>query len=146
MAVTQLPTHGVVTGQPVDEAKAGRAWELRRRMTRAERILWKALRTDRLGGLHFRRQQVIDGFIVDFYCHAAGLIVEVDGPVHVEQTGYDSERDEILSARGLYVLRVTNEQVHQNLPAVLSSLGALATNRMANAKRPSSRPTVEQAP
>jgi len=74
------------------------------------------------------------------------LIVEVDGPVHVEQTGYDSERDEILSARGLYVLRVTNEQVHQNLPAVLSSIGALATNRMANAKRPSSRPTVEQAP
>jgi len=146
MSITQLPTHGIVTGQVVDDAKAGRAWELRRHMTREERILWKALRTNRLGGLHFRRQQVIDGFIVDFYCHAAALVVEVYGPVHVEQAGYDSERDQILSARGLHVLRVTDQAVQQDLPAVLSLIAALAANRMANGKPLGSPPTAEADP
>ncbi len=115
-------------------------------MTREERILWKALRTNRLGGLHFRRQQVIDGFIVDFYCHAAALVVEVYGPVHVEQAGYDSERDQILSARGLHVLRVTDQAVQQDLPSVLSSIAALAATRMADGKPLGSPSTAEAAP
>ncbi len=50
-------------------------------MTPAEKILWEELRANKLG-VHFRRQQVIQGFIVDFYCHQAGLVVEVDGDVH----------------------------------------------------------------
>lgn len=80
-------------------------------MTEAERRLWSALRANKLGGLHFRRQQVIDGFIVDFYCHSAELVVEVDGPIHEQQEDYDTERDAILAARGLQVIRVSNEQV-----------------------------------
>ena len=80
------PVPNIVIGQPVDDAKVERANELRREMTAAERRLWNCLRANRLAGLHFRRQQVIDGFIVDFYCHASALIVEVDGPVHEEQT------------------------------------------------------------
>ena len=72
----------VVIGQKVDKEKIQRAKEFRRRMTAEEKILWRHLRTNRLQGLHFRRQQVFDGFIVDFYCHQSGLVVEVDGAVH----------------------------------------------------------------
>jgi very-short-patch-repair endonuclease len=50
-------------------------------MTPAERILWQELRGNKLGA-HFRRQQIIAGFIVDFYCHKVALVIEVDGDVH----------------------------------------------------------------
>ena len=72
---------GIVTGQRVTKEKLQRAKELRREMTPAENLLWKEVRANKLG-VHFRRQQVIQGFIVDFYCHRAGLVVEVDGDVH----------------------------------------------------------------
>jgi len=84
-------------------------------MTEAEQILWQRLRANRLSGWHFRRQQVIGGFIVDFYCHAASLAVEVDGPVHAMQTGYDVERDRVLTAYGLRVLRLKNRDVLDNI-------------------------------
>ena len=58
-------------------------------MTPAEKILWNELRANKLG-VHFRRQQVIAGFIVDFYCHKAGLVVEVDGDIHDLQKEEDA--------------------------------------------------------
>ena len=119
-----MPVRNIVIGQNVDRAKVQRAKELRRQMTGEERILWQQLRTNRLEGFHFRRQQVIDGFIVDFYCHAAGLVVEVDGGVHEGQAEYDEERDRLLSARGLRVLRVENREVRENLPDVLARIVA----------------------
>jgi very-short-patch-repair endonuclease len=88
-------------------------------MTPAERRLWNGLRANRLGGLQFRRQQVIDGFIVDFYCHAAAVVVEVDGAVHEDRAEYDVERDRIMCARGLRVVRFTNDQVERSLADVL---------------------------
>ena len=118
---------GIITGQKVTEAKAQRAWEFRRHPTDAQRILWQSLRAGRLSGFHFRRQQVIDGFIVDFYCHAAGLVVEVDGPDHQDRADYDAERDRVLAARGLRILRVTNDEVRRNLPAVLTRITTEAT-------------------
>jgi very-short-patch-repair endonuclease len=69
-----------------------------------------------------------EGFVVDFYCHAAGLIVEVDGSVHEELADYDIERDRILSARGLYILRVTNEEVSKALPIVLARIAQVTAN------------------
>ncbi|MDY7041421.1 MAG: DUF559 domain-containing protein [Chloroflexota bacterium] len=117
-----MPARHIVIGQKVDRAKVQRAKELRRRMTEEERILWQHLRANRLHGFHFRRQQIIDGFIVDFYCHAAGLVVEVDGEIHQQQTEYDAERDQILSARGLRILRVTNEDIRCGLPDVLACI------------------------
>lgn len=87
-----------------------------------EGVLRKRLRANRLRGFQFRRQQVIDGFIVDFYCHAAGLVVEVDGEVHQGQAEYDTERDRVLAARGLNILRVRNEDVQQNLVDVLDRI------------------------
>ena len=91
-------------------------------MTPEEGILWQHLRTNRLGGWHFRRQQVIDGFIVDFYCHKAGLVVELDGSIHDGQTEYDVDRDQALESRGLRVLRIKNEDVHQDMELVLARI------------------------
>jgi len=91
-------------------------------MTPAEKKLWAALRRNQLDGLHFRRQQIIEGFIVDFYCHAVGLIIEVDGPIHNQQVEYDAERERILNNRGLRILRVKNEEVMTNLKNVLQRI------------------------
>ncbi len=121
----QLPTpeqeltNNIVIGQKVTPVKVQRAKELRHQMTQEEKILWQYLRANRLNGLHFRRQQIIDGFIADFYCHAARLVIEVDGEIHQQQTEYDTERDQVLSARRLRLLRIKNEQVRQNLDRVL---------------------------
>ena len=117
-----MPAQNIVIGQHVDPVKVERAKELRRNMTEAEAILWQQLRGNRLNGLHFRRQQVIDGFIVDFYCHAAGLVVEVDGGIHAGQADCDVERDCVLAERGLRVLRVTNEDVRNDLSGVLGRI------------------------
>ncbi|TAK31051.1 MAG: DUF559 domain-containing protein [Chloroflexota bacterium] len=119
----------IVVGQRVDDAHRQRARELRREMTREEALLWQQLRGNRLGGLHFRRQQVIDGFIVDFYCHAAGLVVEIDGPIHQNQQEYDRERDAILAARGLRLLRIPNEEVASDLAGVVKRIEEAAGGR-----------------
>ncbi len=88
----------IITGQKPAE-KLPLAQQMRRQPTGAEAKLWCFLRAGRLKGLHFRRQQVIDGFIADFYCHSAGLVIELDGAVHQAQLEYDTERDRILRER-----------------------------------------------
>jgi very-short-patch-repair endonuclease len=113
---------------PKAAIKRDRAKTLRRVMTPAEIWLWEALRNNRCGGLHFRRQQIIDGFIADFYCHAVGLIVEVDGSVHQQQEDYDLMRDRIISARGLRIVRFPNHRVLKDLPYVLAEIQLTAKN------------------
>jgi very-short-patch-repair endonuclease len=124
-----MPPHNVVIGQKVDPVKVERAKELRRQMTPDARTLWEHLRRTQLAGYHFRREQVLYGFIVDFYCHTAALVVEVDGGIHEEQKDYDVERDRILTERGFCVLRVTNEQVQGNLDTVLDQIRAVCNER-----------------
>lgn len=82
-------------------------------------------------GRHFRRQQVIDGFIVDVYCHAARLVIEVDGIVHDQQGAYDAVRDQMLAACALRILRVTNDDVRYQLKAALEriALACATANR-----------------
>ena len=121
-----MSARNVVIGQKVDPAKVQRAKELRRQMTAAERILWQHLCGNRLHGLHFRRQQVIDGFIVDFYCHKVRLVVEVDGEIHQKRMAYDAECDRILAASGLRILRIKNEEVRCNLSGILDRIAAYA--------------------
>ena len=113
---------GIVTGQRVSAKKVERSRELRREMTNAERLLWERLRGGRLNGLKFRRQQIIAGFIADFYCHAAGLVVEVDGAVHRGQAEYDARREQVLMTHGLQVLRVPNDQVEHDIEGVLKRI------------------------
>jgi very-short-patch-repair endonuclease len=114
----------IIVGQKVDDVKVQRAKELRRELTDEEKLLWQYLRKNRLGGFHFRRQQVIQGFIVDFYCHKAGLVVELDGGVHEDQIEYDQERDKVLEGRDLRILRVRNEEIQNNLQEVLARIEA----------------------
>jgi very-short-patch-repair endonuclease len=115
----------IVRGQRVSAAKVNRARELRQTMTAAEAMLWERLRANRLAGFHIRRQQVIDGFIVDFYCHAAQLVIELDGPVHKDQREYDAARDEVLARRGLQVVRFSNEAIERNLDDVIEKIKTL---------------------
>jgi very-short-patch-repair endonuclease len=114
-----MPLKNIITGQRVNPEKLRKAKEMRQNMTPAERKLWQRLRAGRLEGFHFRRQQIIDGYITDFYCHAAGIVVEVDGDIHLEQQEYDRERDQHLSAKGLRVLRFYNTHVNKDIEAVL---------------------------
>ncbi len=89
--------------------------------TEAENKLWQELRGQKLDGLKFRRQHAISGFIVDFVCLSAKLIVEVDGEVHqeTEQAEYDAGRTHELQALGYNLLRISNDQVMHALPQVL---------------------------
>jgi very-short-patch-repair endonuclease len=91
-------------------------------MTEAEQVLWTALRGRRMGGLRFRRQHPVGRFVLDFYCAAAKLCVEVDGGIHDEQTERDEERSAVLAAGGYRVLRVRNEEVLAALPSVLARI------------------------
>jgi len=96
-----MKKENIITGQKVQPVKQQRARELRRTMTPAERRLWSYLRANRLQGWHFRRQQIIDGFIVDFYCHQAGLVIEVDGPIHEGQKLEDEKRTQVFADRSV---------------------------------------------
>jgi very-short-patch-repair endonuclease len=93
-------------------------------MTPAEELLWTQLRNRRLAGLKFRRQHPIGRFIVDFYCHAHRLVVEIDGPVHRLQKERDVARADYLLQRGYQVVRFTNEHVLQDVQGVLQSIQA----------------------
>jgi very-short-patch-repair endonuclease len=88
-----------------------RARAMRRHPTESERALWYLVRDKRLGGFKFRRQHPMGDVIVDFACLRAGVIVEVDGPVHEESVQADRRKDEWLSQQGFSVLRFTDQDV-----------------------------------
>jgi very-short-patch-repair endonuclease len=87
-------------------------------MTPAERLFWRACRNHRISGLHFRRQQIIDGFIADFYCDKLKLVVEIDGGIHEKQKDYDKERDRIIQTHGIQVVRFSNLDIIRHMDAV----------------------------
>lgn len=116
-----MPLKNIVTEQKVSKEKLQRAKELRREMTPAEKVLWEELRTNKLG-VHFRRQQVIAGFIVDFYCHKAALVVEVDGDIHDLQHEGDALREKALRELGLKIIRFKNDEVLNNLCTVVGKI------------------------
>lgn len=107
----------VTRNQFVTREKLALAKELRKRMTPEEKTLWDALRNDALS-LHFRRQQVIAGYIVDFYCASAKLAVEIDGGSHLDRAEHDALRDRVLAEMGIKTLRISNRAVHENLKDV----------------------------
>ena len=117
-----MPVKNIVRGQSVSYEMHERAKKLRREITPAEKILWKELRTNKLNGLHFRRQQIIHGYFADFYCHQHELIVELDGGIHELQKEYDTEREEYLMATGFRIIRFTNEEINENLKGVLQKI------------------------
>lgn len=112
----------IVRKQRVSDKKVNMAKELRGNMTPEEAVLWERLRRNGLQGIHFRRQQVIQGYIVDFYCHKAGLIVEIDGKIHDFRQAEDRKREQVLIDKGLRIIRIKNEEVNENIEAVLDKI------------------------
>lgn len=108
------------------EAMTSRARKLRELPTDAEQILWKALRRNQLHGASFRRQHPVGPYVLDFYCSAARLAVEVDGGQHASGMvkKRDERRDRWLSAKNIRMLRFWNNDVLSNLEGVLQTISA----------------------
>jgi very-short-patch-repair endonuclease len=99
---------------------------LRKNSTDAERILWSELRGHRLNGSRFRRQVPIAGYIADFVCHDANLVIELDGGQHFadEAEKSDASRTVAIESRGFRVLRFSNHDVTTNRAGVLETIAA----------------------
>jgi len=109
---------------PVPPALLQAARDLRQHMTDAEQRLWQCLRGKQLDGFRFRKQHPIARFVLDFYCPAVKLAIEIDGGQHNTAPGRasDEERTRFLKARGIRVLRFWNHEVLQDLPGVLERI------------------------
>jgi very-short-patch-repair endonuclease len=103
-----------------------RARHLRKDSTPPEELLWLALRNGQIAGLKFRRQHPIGPYVVDYYCHSAKLVVEVDGMSHIDRLKKDNERIQYFEEQGLKVLRVTNQDVMSDLDAVARGIAKAA--------------------
>jgi very-short-patch-repair endonuclease len=122
--------HNMHSMRGIADGKYREARRLRREMTDSERLLWARLRRNQINGLHFRRQHVISGFIVDFYCIKAKLAVEVDGGIHNLQSQQDTIRDDILNSHGIRVLRVTNDRVVSSINDVILEISKICNQRV----------------
>jgi len=100
------------------------AKQLRRQQTDAEQLLWQVLRRRNFMGFKFRRQHPLGGYILDFYCHAAQLAIELDGGGHNSdaQKQYDEERTKVISGAGIKVARFWNHDVLNSLDVVLEEI------------------------
>jgi len=72
------------------------------------------LRNRKYRNLKFRRQHVIDGFVVDFYCHELSLVIEIDGKIHDKQKDYDKLRQSLIETKGFRFIRITNKQLRDD--------------------------------
>lgn len=99
-----------------------RAKELRKNATKEENHLWYDFL--RHYPVRFQRQKTIDGFIVDFYCHAAKLVIEIDGSQHYTQQGvaYDQERTAVLERYGVKVIRFSNDDINRQFRYVCDAI------------------------
>ena len=102
------------------------ARKLRTNLTPAEALLWSALRNKNLEGLRFRCQHPVGNFILDFYCPACKLVIEVDGEIHNHQIDYDEARTAKLAEYGYTVIRFNNEEIINDLPKVLTKIRLVA--------------------
>ena len=100
------------------------AREMRHQPTDAERALWQLLRDRRLGGFKFRRQTPVHEYVLDFYCEAASLAVELDGEQHaeLEAAAYDTRRAERLAELRIRVMRFANHEVLADPHAVAATI------------------------
>ncbi len=108
-----------------DNAKA-----LRKNMTKEEKHLWYDFLREH--PMKFYRQKVIDNFIADFYCNKARLVIELDGSQHYEEEGLlkDKIRTEIISQRGLLVVRIPNNEIWKNFEGVCEYINLCVEEQM----------------
>ncbi len=95
---------------------------LRINQTTVESRLWRHLRSRRLQGWKFRRQHILQGYIVDFVCLERKLVIELDGGQHADQEAYDTHRTRVLEKDGFKVIRCWNNDVLNNLERVLETI------------------------
>ncbi|WP_026714578.1 endonuclease domain-containing protein [Flavobacterium daejeonense] len=100
------------------------AKKLRENQTEAEEKLWLAVKDNQIEGYKFRRQHPLSIYVVDFYCHALKLVIEIDGGYHLdeEQQILDKKRTADIEFQGLKVIRFTNEEILLNLPNVVEKI------------------------
>ncbi|RZJ38751.1 MAG: endonuclease domain-containing protein [Brevundimonas sp.] len=117
-----------------EDATYAFAKRLRRPLTPPEARLWTHVRAHRLQGHKFRRQHPVGPYILDFYCAAARLAVEVDGRVHEhpDQITNDQRRTRWLASRGIRVMRIAAHDVRDELDGVLGFIVRVVRERMAD--------------
>jgi very-short-patch-repair endonuclease len=98
--------------------------------------LWRFLRGRQLDGFRFRRQVPIAGFIADFACPEARLIIEIDGGQHAEQVAYDESRSEVLRAQGYSIARYWNNDVLTRTDDVLADIQRRLTEQERTPSQP----------
>ncbi len=105
------------------EGTVDRARQLRQQMSLPEALLWRELKP-RPMGLKFRNQHPLGNFVVDFYCHAARVAVEIDGAAHDmgDQPEFDLQRDASLTASGIRMIRIPAKSVLLDPAAVAESI------------------------
>ena len=115
---------------PYNKSMIPRAKEMRSVMTKHEALLW--YRFLRQYPLRFPRQKTIGSYIVDFYCHEARLVIELDGSQHYNQQArvYDEERTRFLQAAGLYVIRFPNAAIDRDFEGVCMIIDRTAKERV----------------
>ena len=125
LAVTDRPTARELMSPHVIGAawpdKVAFAREQRAQPTRAEKLLWQAIRGGAMG-VRFRRQHPIGDFVLDFYCREARLAVEIDGPTHELSQRYDDWRDATLARLGIRTFRIPPDAAESDIEAVLTKL------------------------
>ncbi len=116
-----------------------RARRLRRDLTDAERKLWSGLRRSHINGLSFRRQHAVGPYVLDFYCPAIRLAIELDGGQHNEEAGQarDARRAEWLGSKGIRVVRFWNNDVLENLDGVLEEIARITEAQHSRRATPS---------
>ena len=94
---------------------------MKKNMTNAEIVLWERLRNNQFG-VRFKAQHPIERYIVDFYCHKAKLVIEVDGEIHNFQKEYDLGMEAELEKYGITVIRFSNKDVINNIEKVIEKI------------------------
>ena len=120
--------------------------KLRRQATDVEHLLWSHLRARQLAGFKFRRQVVIEPYIVDFVCFGARLIIEADGGQHLERNESDTRRTVYLESLGYRVIRFWNNEILEHTDAVLEQIQRVLINIPSPRPSPGGRGGQEKSP
>jgi imidazole glycerol-phosphate synthase subunit HisF len=104
---------------------------LRNNMTGAEQLLWSRLSKNQLG-IRFKSQHPISNYIIDFYCHAAKLVIELDGDIHFDNDAQqkDADRQTELENLELIVIRFTNEEIFKNTNEIIGEIKIRINGRL----------------
>ncbi|MFA6027417.1 MAG: endonuclease domain-containing protein [Patescibacteria group bacterium] len=98
------------------------AKKFRKNLTDAERIFWQQVQAGKFYDMKFKRQYIVDKYIIDFYCPKIKLAIEIDGEVHKKQIMRDQFRQKYLEKYGITFIRFSNYEIEYNLTEVLSIL------------------------